>query len=99
MTQPLTAAHILANARSLAPTIAARSAEIEGLRRLPADLVADLRAAGMFRMGRARAKGGPQMTLRQHLEVIEVLAHVAAALKHHFIDRDGLLDRMRPARG
>ncbi len=27
-----------------------------------------------------------------------VLLHVAAALKHHFIDRDGLLDRMRPAR-
>ncbi|MBP6898832.1 MAG: cytochrome b [Burkholderiaceae bacterium] len=28
-----------------------------------------------------------------------VLAHVGAALKHHFIDRDGLLDRMRPGRG
>jgi cytochrome b561 len=28
-----------------------------------------------------------------------VLAHVAAALKHHFIDRDGLLLRMRPGRG
>jgi cytochrome b561 len=27
-----------------------------------------------------------------------VLAHVAAALKHHFIDRDGLLQRMRPGR-
>jgi cytochrome b561 len=27
-----------------------------------------------------------------------VVVHVAAALKHHFIDRDGLLDRMRPAR-
>jgi cytochrome b561 len=27
-----------------------------------------------------------------------VLAHVAAALKHHFIDRDGLLARMRPGR-
>lgn len=27
-----------------------------------------------------------------------VVLHVAAALKHHFIDRDGLLDRMRPAR-
>jgi cytochrome b561 len=24
--------------------------------------------------------------------------HIAAALKHHFIDRDGLLDRMRPGR-
>ncbi len=28
-----------------------------------------------------------------------VLAHVAAALKHHFVDRDGLLERMRPGRG
>jgi cytochrome b561 len=25
-----------------------------------------------------------------------VLLHVAAALKHHLIDRDGLLRRMRP---
>jgi cytochrome b561 len=27
-----------------------------------------------------------------------VLLHVGAALKHHFIDKDGLLDRIRPAR-
>lgn len=27
-----------------------------------------------------------------------VVVHVVAALKHHFIDKDGLLDRMRPAR-
>ena len=27
-----------------------------------------------------------------------VVAHIAAALKHHFIDRDGLLLRMRPGR-
>lgn len=27
-----------------------------------------------------------------------VVLHVAAALKHQFIDRDGLIDRMRPAR-
>jgi alkylation response protein AidB-like acyl-CoA dehydrogenase len=71
----LTAERILANARDMAPAIVARSEEIEALRRLPADLVADLRAAGFFRMGRSRAKGGPQLTLPQHLEVIEVLAH------------------------
>lgn len=70
----LTAEAILANARAMAPAIADRSAEIEALRRLPDDLVAQLRAAGFFRMGRSRAKGGPQMTLPQHLEVIEVLA-------------------------
>jgi len=27
-----------------------------------------------------------------------VLLHVAAGLKHHFVDRDGLLNRMRPGR-
>ena len=70
----LTAERILANARAMAPAIAARSEEIEALRRLPADLVAELRAAGFFRMGRSRAKGGPQMTLPQHLAVIEALA-------------------------
>jgi alkylation response protein AidB-like acyl-CoA dehydrogenase len=73
-TGELTAERILANARELAPTIAPRSTEIEALRRLPADLVEALRAAGFFRMGRSRAKGGPQMSLPQHLEVIEVLA-------------------------
>ena len=68
------AADIMANARALAPAIRARSREIESLRRLPPDLVADLRDAGVFRMGRSRAKGGPQMTLVEHLEVIEILA-------------------------
>jgi cytochrome b561 len=28
-----------------------------------------------------------------------VALHVAGALKHQLIDRDGLLDRMRPGRG
>jgi cytochrome b561 len=28
-----------------------------------------------------------------------VLLHIGGALKHQLIDRDGLLNRMRPARG
>jgi cytochrome b561 len=32
------------------------------------------------------------------LMALIVVAHVGAALKHHFIDRDGLLNRMRPGR-
>jgi len=28
-----------------------------------------------------------------------VIAHVAAALKHHFVDRDGTLRRMLPGAG
>ncbi len=70
----LTAAQIANNARRMAPEIAARSEEIEALRRLPADLVADFRAAGFFRMARSRAKDGPQMTLPEQLAVIETLA-------------------------
>jgi alkylation response protein AidB-like acyl-CoA dehydrogenase len=70
----MTADGILANARAMAPALAARSEEIEALRHLPADLVAELRTAGFFRMGRSRTKGGLQMSLMQHLEVIEVLA-------------------------
>jgi len=27
-----------------------------------------------------------------------VLLHVGAAFKHHFVDKDGLMDRMRPGR-
>lgn len=76
----LDGAQILANAYAMAPTIAACSAEIEHLRRLPDDLVMDMRRAGFFRMGRAHSKGGPQMTLPEHLQVIEVLARADASV-------------------
>ncbi|WP_088281494.1 cytochrome b [Ideonella sp. A 288] len=33
------------------------------------------------------------------LMAVLVIGHVAAAIKHQFIDRDGLMDRMRPGRG
>src|SRR5690606_7470264 len=71
---------ILANARTMAPAVAARSGEIEAVRRPPGGLVADLRAAGFFRMGRSRARGGPQMALPQHLEVIEILARADSSV-------------------
>ncbi|KRA83045.1 acyl-CoA dehydrogenase family protein [Altererythrobacter sp. Root672] len=71
----LTAERILQNAHDMAPPIAARSEEIEALRRLPDDLVDELRKAGFFRMARSRGKGGPQMSLPQQLRVMEVLAH------------------------
>lgn len=73
-TEDLSPARILANARAMAPAIAARSEEIEALRRLPADMVADFRAAGFFRMARSHAKGGPQMSLPRQLEVIEIVS-------------------------
>lgn len=74
------ASEILANVRALTPAISARSEEIEALRRLPDDLVAQLKQAGVFRMARSRAKGGPQMSLPQQLRVIEQLAYADSSV-------------------
>jgi alkylation response protein AidB-like acyl-CoA dehydrogenase len=65
---------ILAAARALAPAIDARAGETAAARRLPADLVAGLKQAGVFRMPMPRAWGGPEMTPREQLEVVEVLS-------------------------
>jgi indole-3-acetate monooxygenase len=65
---------IVAAARALAPTVQARAEEIATQRRLPLDLVADLKRAGVFRMPMPRAWGGPEMTPRAQTEVVEVLS-------------------------
>ncbi|MBV9172614.1 MAG: acyl-CoA dehydrogenase family protein, partial [Chloroflexi bacterium] len=51
--------------RELAPTIHQRSAEIEHARRLPPDLVAELVAAGCFRMSLPAEYGGDELTYSQ----------------------------------
>ena len=50
MIEPLTSERILANARALAPEIAARAAEGVALRQLPRDLADKLKVAGCFRV-------------------------------------------------
>jgi alkylation response protein AidB-like acyl-CoA dehydrogenase len=65
---------ILAATRELAPAVQARADEIAAQRRLPLDLVADLKRAGVFRMPMPRAWGGPEMTPRAQTEVVEILA-------------------------
>lgn len=77
---PFDAAGILANVRALTPAIAARSEEIEKLRRLPDGLVAELKQAGVFRMARSRAKGGPQLTLVEQMRVIEELSYADSSV-------------------
>jgi alkylation response protein AidB-like acyl-CoA dehydrogenase len=82
----LSPAQILENASKLVPRVAARADEIARLRRLPADLVAQLKAAGVFRMPMPAAWGGPEMspraqnTVRTHIAVQERLMEPAAAL-------------------
>lgn len=70
----MTAEDIKAAALALVPEIEARGDEIAALRRLPSDLVASLKAAGAYRMQMPREWGGPEMTLREQTEVIEIYA-------------------------
>ncbi len=70
----VTAADTLAAVTALAPTIAARAGEIEAARRLPTDLVAELTAAGVFRLLLPPTHGGLGADLLTALEVFETLA-------------------------
>ena len=70
------AERVLSAARELAPSIRARAAEIENARRIPLDLVAELRAAGFFRMLVPRSHGGLEV---EYPATIDVLAELAAA--------------------
>ncbi|MDE2362041.1 MAG: acyl-CoA dehydrogenase family protein [Hyphomicrobiales bacterium] len=70
---------ILDAARRLRPTIAARAQEIETARRLPADLAAEMAAAGLFRMGLPREIGGPECDPATLLEAIEIIGDADAS--------------------
>ena len=65
---------VLVSARDLARQAGARSAEIEQARTLPADLVADLSDAGLFRTFVPASLGGAEATVADGLAVIEELA-------------------------
>jgi alkylation response protein AidB-like acyl-CoA dehydrogenase len=73
-TEHLTAESLLRNAHELAAKVRDRAPEIERLRRLPPDVVAGLRSAGVLSMAMPRSWGGPELTPRQMCEVVEALA-------------------------
>jgi alkylation response protein AidB-like acyl-CoA dehydrogenase len=64
----------LAAVRAMGPTIAGRADEVERARRLPPDLVDQLKAAGCFRSLVPRRLGGAGATFAEHLRVIRELA-------------------------
>jgi len=67
-------------ARSLAAAISERSAELEAAGRVPADLVAQLNAAGLFAMTIPAELGGTERDVLQILQVIEELAYADSAV-------------------
>lgn len=66
----------LARLQPLLPELAARAAEMEEVRRLPADLARKLTAAGVFRMVSPKTYGGLELSPR---EIVEITATIAAA--------------------
>lgn len=69
----------LAAAQGLAPEIAARAAEMEEARRLPADLAAKLAHAGLFRIALPRTLGGLELPPADIVGVIETIAQADAS--------------------
>lgn len=70
----MTPDHVLAAICDLAPGIAARAAEIETARRLPADLARTLAETGVFRLVVPRAIGGIEAPPTKYFEIVRRLA-------------------------
>lgn len=66
-------------ARALAPEIAARAAEAEAARRMPADLARKLAGAGVFRTCVPVSCGGGELSARDVLRVIEEVSRADGA--------------------
>jgi indole-3-acetate monooxygenase len=77
---PTRAADVIEQARSLAPEIAARSAEIEAARRVPLDLLEQLKAAGCFRLLLPVSHGGSEAELLSAIQLGEVLSRADASV-------------------
>jgi 3-hydroxy-9,10-secoandrosta-1,3,5(10)-triene-9,17-dione monooxygenase len=67
-------AQLVARAASLVPTLQARAAEAEQFRRLPDANVAELRAAGLFKVLQPRRCGGFEMSLHTHIDTVAEIA-------------------------
>ena len=65
--------------KPLLAELAARAAEMEEARRLPADLAQKLAAAGVFRMVTPKRFGGLESTPREIVEITEALAAANAS--------------------
>ncbi|WP_367325040.1 acyl-CoA dehydrogenase family protein [Streptomyces sp. HUAS ZL42] len=65
---------VLGRIRAHLPEISARSAEAEAARAVPAEIIAALREAGVFRMALPRAWGGEQLDLVEAARVVQEIS-------------------------
>jgi indole-3-acetate monooxygenase len=73
------AATLFNTVRDFAPKISARSAEIESGRRMPPDLLAELKSVGVFRMLTPQSHGGMEIDFPTSVEIIETIAEADGA--------------------
>ena len=71
---PLKPVSVLDAVGNLLPAVAERASQVEAARRLPHDLLADLTAAGCFRMLLPRSHGGIGADLPTAMQVVEELS-------------------------
>lgn len=71
---------VLQAVRRLAPSIFDRASETETARRVPADLLDSLRAAGCFRLVRPATHGGLEASLPDAMRALESLARADASV-------------------
>jgi indole-3-acetate monooxygenase len=71
---------VLDRVEAMAPSIADRAAEIEAARRLPPDLLADLTAAGCFRVFLPTSHGGFGADLATTMQMFETLSRADASV-------------------
>jgi indole-3-acetate monooxygenase len=77
---PLSVSDIYANARALSGYLKEQSNACDEARRLPPDVVARVRDAGLFRLTMPRIWGGPELSTIEQVEVIEELSRANSAV-------------------
>jgi indole-3-acetate monooxygenase len=71
---------IYTNARALSGYLREKAHEIDEARRLPPDVVARVREAGLFRLTMPRIWGGPEFSAIEQVELIEELSRASSAV-------------------
>ncbi|MBZ4420481.1 acyl-CoA dehydrogenase family protein [Myxococcus sp. RHSTA-1-4] len=71
---------VLEAVRALVPFIQAKGPETEAARTLPADVLAQLRTAGVFRMSVPRELGGEEVDLLTAMEVLETISRADGSI-------------------